>query len=202
MRFCSPIALLVTALAVSTVVSAQGLRPVKNNGTGPVCIMQVGQQDSKPEYRADNWSGRLCVEGGETMQMTNGDFPPLTFGVVSGGGHYEADGGSVIIVGSAFDSKFTENQGDWSLAVNKVSWDHDGKLVAIEGLRPAMNTVFMKAITGDKIKITSDVTHPKIANGNLYLTLEGRGQTEYWFKIKFGKITAIGKVGDKGEILK
>ena len=105
MRFF-PIALLVLALAAPALLSAQGLEPVVNNGTNPVCIMEVGQQDSSPEYRADNWSARLCVGGGETMQMTNGDFPPLTFGVVSGGGYYEADGGSVVIVGTAFGVKF------------------------------------------------------------------------------------------------
>jgi hypothetical protein len=195
------IASVALGLAIPALAFAQGMRPVRNNGTGPVCIMQVGQHDRDPK---DNWDAHLCVGPNETMQMSNGDFPPITFGVISGAGYYKADANSVVVIGSAFggDFKFVENQGDWSISVDKVTWDHDGTLVAVEGLRPLLNKVFMKPVSGDKIAITSDVSHPRIANGNLYLTLEGRGKTEYWFKIKFGKITAIGKAGDKGEISK
>jgi hypothetical protein len=96
-----------------------------------------------------------------------------------------------------------ENMCSEVLRVDKVAWDRNGDLTAISGIRPDFCLLFAKqsdTTPAKSFSITSDLSHPKIANGNLYMRLEGRGATEFWIKIKFGRVVAIGKAGDKGEI--
>ena len=75
------------------------------------------------------------------------------------------------------------------LDMEKLEWDDKGRTTLISGLGP-----FLKTTGKEKeIKITSDRIHPKIADGNVYIKLEGHGDSEFWVKMLFGKIVGIGK---------
>lgn len=173
---------LIALLAISFAASgtAVGQEAIKNNGPNPLAVIDVtldGREDA----------ARLYVIGGETLHVTAEGEP------VGGSGYYEALPGKYFPVHAAtlrpvmFEGHFCFP----SLRVDKVAWDNSGQLTAITGL----NSAFFRA--GDKsLAITSDTKNPKLANGNLYLTLEDRGATEYWVKIKFGRIVAIGKHQD------
>jgi hypothetical protein len=90
----------------------------------------------------------------------------------SGAGYYEA------LEGHDYYIPFT-NGGLGGLLVDRVAWDDTGKTIAVKGLRPFFDGA-------EKIKITSDVSNPRIENGALYLKLEGKGEQVFQFKILFG----------------
>jgi len=188
------IALLAISFAASGTAFAQ--RAYQNNGTKPFCLTSVGAQGFGP---GQDWSAKLCVMGNEKMVIDPGPLPGMTLVATSGAGYFEADTGSWFDLTNVLGNSLSVDGKNCycSLHVSKVEWDHDGKLTAIEGLLP---TLFMDDKT--PVAITSDVKTPRVANGNFYITLAGHEKTEYWLKVKFGKIAAIGKVGDKGETLK
>jgi hypothetical protein len=170
---------LIALLAVSFAASgtAVGQTAFKNSGPNPFRVSTVtldGREDVAGLY----------AMGGETLHVGAQGEP------IGGSGDYEALPGKYFPVQAATmrPVMFEDHIVFPSLRVDKVAWDNSGQLTAITGLNPA----FFRE--GDKtLAITSDTKNPKLANGNLYLTLEGRGATEYWIKIKFGRIVAIGK---------
>jgi hypothetical protein len=172
--------------AVSRTAAAQK-RSYKNEGAKPFCITDVGWQGWG---HGKDWSGKLCIMGKETMVIDPGPLPSLTLGPVSGAGFYKADPGSYVLINKQFGSftpvEFEKKECDCSLRVEKVAWDHDGGLTEISGLHP---TLYLD--DDKKIAITSDLKNPKIANGMLHVTLEGRGTTEYAVEILFGRIASI-----------
>jgi len=179
------LAALITSAASSSA-SAQR-QSYKNEGAKPFCITSVGWQGFG---NGQDWSGKLCINARETMVIDPGPLPSLTLGPVSGAGFYKADSGSYVLLDKKFGSdtpvEFEKKDCDCSLRADRVAWDHDGQLTEISGLHPTLYRDKDK-----NIAITSDLKNPKIATGNLYITLEGRGTAEYSVKILFGKITAI-----------
>ena len=143
-----------------------------------------------------DWSAKLCVMGKEKMVIDPGPLPGKTLQAKSGAGYFQADAGSYFNLEGALgdDILLDQKKCYCALHVSRVAWDHNGTLTGILGLSPVFFTD-----ENTKIAITSDVKNPKGAYGNLYITLEGHGTTEYWIKVKFGKIAAIGKAGEKGE---
>jgi hypothetical protein len=179
------LATLITTAASGT--AAAQKRSYKNEGAKPFCITDVGWQGWG---HGKDWSGKLCIMGKETMVIDPGPLPSLTLGPVSGAGFYKADPGSYVLINKQFGSltpvEFEKKECDCSLRVERVAWDHDGGLTEIFGLHP---TLYLD--DNNKIAITSDLKNPKITNGKLYITLEGRGTTEYAVEILFGRIASI-----------
>jgi hypothetical protein len=173
--------------------NAYAQQAYKNDGPKPFCLTSVGAQGWGP---GKDWSAKLCVSGKETMVVDPGPMPGMTLRATSGACYFQADAGSFFDLAKPLGADvFLDGQKCYcSFHVARVEWNHDGTLTGIIGLRPSLY-VDQKP----PIAITSDVKNPKGAYGNLYVTLEGHGNTEYWFKIKFGKIVAIGKAGEKGE---
>jgi hypothetical protein len=174
------------ASAASGTAAAQR-RAYKNEGAKPFCITDVGWQGWG---HGKDWSGKLCIMGKETMVIDPGPLPSLTLGPVAGAGFYKADPGSYVLINKQFGSltpvEFEKKECDCSLRVERVAWDHDGGLAEISGLHPTLY------LDDDKnIAITSNLKNPKIANGKLYITLEGKGTAEYAVEILFGRIASI-----------
>jgi len=176
---------LITSAASGVAVAQK--RAYKNEGAKPFCITDVGWQGWG---HGKDWSGKLCIMGKETMIIDPGPLPSLTLGPVSGAGFYKADPGSYVLINKQFGSlipvEFEKKDCDCSLRVERVVWDHDGLLTEISGLHP---TLYLD--DDKKISITSDLKNPKITNGKLNITLEGRGTTEYAVEILFGRIASI-----------
>jgi len=167
------------AIAFAAVGSALGQTSgVRNTGDKPLGLVEV--------YMEGKAIAGLYVMPGETMRVRNQD-------PIAGAGYYEAKADNYFPVRCP-DMKpimFEGNVTFASLHVDKVEWDHNGQLTSITGLCP-----FLYNLDISSNAITSDVKKPKIANGNLYIKLEGHGDTEYWVKIQYGKIAAIGKHQD------
>ena len=68
--------------------------------------------------------------------------------------------------------------------VDRIEWDNEGKTITVKGLRPLFES-------SREIKISSEVKDPKLEDGILYLKLEGKGDTEFRFKIVFGNGVSI-----------
>jgi hypothetical protein len=129
-----------------------------NDSGKPVRILDLNDSQGKP-------FARLFMTG-KKMSIDHYNYPE------SGAGYYEA------LEGHDYYIPFTSG-GLGGLHVDRVEWDDTGKIMAVKGLRSFFDGA-------EQIKITSDVTHPKIKDGILYLRLAGRGNTEYQFKIVFG----------------
>jgi len=184
---------ILTAAALTCVMNyAVAQQAFKNAGPKPFCLTTVGEQGFGP---GKDWSGMLCVMGHETMVVDPGPLPGMTLQATSGAGYFQADDGSYIDIRKPLgqDVLFEGKNCYCALHVSKVEWDHSGVLTGVSGMGPMLITDEDK---GTALRITSDHEHPKIANGNLYLTLDGRGQAEYSFKIKFGKLIAIATEGE------
>ncbi len=164
-----------------------------NNGTHAIVVSEIVDAQGRGETDA-----HLYLKAGETMR-SKGRAP------YSGAGYYQAVPGNYYLLSNWYGNDFNgmkpigfegfEEDTCWcALLVDRVEWDHYGQLIAIAGLRPVLETMagFRDVDPGD-IAITSDVKNPKIANGNLYFTLAGHGATEYWAKIQYGQIIAMGK---------
>lgn len=129
------------------------------NDTGkPVRILDLNDSEGKP-------FARLFLTG-KKMTIDHYDYP------ASGAGYYEA------LEGHDYYIPFTSG-GLGGLHVERVEWDDSGKTIAVKGLRPFFDG-------GEQVKITSDVTNPKIQDGILYLKLDDKSGKEYQFKIVFG----------------
>lgn len=132
----------------------------------------------------------LYALGGHTLVFKdNGD--PLLFGA----GYIQALPGQnwtassdVSNGGPAGGGQFFEGQ-ICGLDMKRVEWDDKGRTTSISGLGPSLETSGKEK----KIKITSDTAHPKIVDGNLYIKLDRRGDSEYWIKMLFGNIVGVGQ---------
>ena len=70
------------------------------------------------------------------------------------------------------------------LHVDKIEWDDSGKTISIERLEPVFESE-------KNIKISSDVSKPKLIDGVLHLKLEGYGKTDFQFRFSYGKGVSI-----------
>ena len=149
---------------------------VKNDGDKPQGVIEV--------YLDGKAVAGLYVLPHETMSIRNQN-------PTSGAGYYEALTNNYFPVQSPGSPIMIDENIDFpKLRVDKVEWDHNGKLTSILGLRP---TLFREI--GSSIAITSDVKKPKIVDGKLYIKLEGHGDADYAVEIQFGKIISIEKQG-------
>jgi hypothetical protein len=182
--------MIVVAIAAAAVNTADAQTAIANSGDKPFAVQDV-------TYDGRTTSARLFVMNGETIHLNANGYP------TGGAGYYEAvSGGFVSIEGGSIASTTFEGKTVCGevLRADKVAWDHDGKLISVSGLRPDFCHPILDRPTDKSLLITSDLSHPKIANGNLYVTLEGHGTAQYWVKIEFGRVVRMGKAGDKGEI--
>ena len=150
------IVLMVMYLTIPTMGFAHG--EFTNDSGKPVRILDLNDSQGKP-------FAQLFMTG-KKMSIDHYNYPE------SGAGYYEA------LEGHDYYIPFTSG-GLGGLHVDKVEWDDKGNTIAIKGLRPFFDGA-------EQIKITSDVKHPKIKDGILYLRLAGKGNLEYQFKIIFG----------------
>ncbi len=130
----------------------------ENDGDKPVKILDLNDSKGKP-------FARLFMTG-KKMTIDHYNYPE------SGAGYYEA------LDDQHYYIPFTTG-GLGGLHVDRVEWDDSGRLIGIKGLRPFFDGA-------GQIKITSDVTNPKIEDGILFLFLDGKGKKAYRFKIMFG----------------
>jgi hypothetical protein len=186
------VVLLVFAFSDAVVVQ----RAVKNDGAKPFAVFDV-------VYKQGKTAAVLYLMPGETMTFDSSGVQN------SGAGYYEAVRGDYFYLQNKRDQKspsgrpimFEGHVTFCTIHVDRISWDHSGRLTAISGIRPdgKLTGPAADAKAADT-EVTSDVKNPKIANGNLYITLAGHGATEYWLKVQFGFVVAIGKTGDSEEI--
>jgi hypothetical protein len=153
-------------------------RVIRNDGASPLPLINI--------YSEGEHIARLYVLPGETMRFDKSAQPFF------GAGYYEAEPNKYFFVQALGmdDWQLDQNLFLPSIRVDKIQWDREGQLTNLIGLRPF---VYQAKELGKNFAIISDVKNPKIANGNLYVKLEGRGETEYWLKIIFGNIAAIGQ---------
>lgn len=194
-RTLAPVALLCIGFAGT----AFAQRVYTNDGTKPVKVMIVeGQLSGTGGY----WKGFLYVENGESLVVYSDD--PIGFKVAGGAGFVVRDndaGARVIDVTTALgtDLMLDKERVVCSLHLTYVEWDHDGNLTTLEGISPFLFIENSSTGKTKNIGITSGIYPTKIKNGNVYFTLAGHGGSKYWLKIKFGRIIALGQVGDRGE---
>lgn len=173
----------VLVLAITTIqcsMSHASGQAIKNTSDKPVIL--CGLKTSK-----GTTFGHLYVMPGETMIVGDGAMP------VYGAGFYQAVEGDYIFIRTDFKYRSALFEGRLvGLRVDRIRWDQQGRTVAVAGLRS-----FLEA--KENIAITSNVQKPKIRNGNLYITLEGRGEQEYWVAMRFGQIVGIGKPAAEDE---
>jgi hypothetical protein len=160
-----------------------GQRAIHNDSDKPIAISEVVIDGRTMAH--------LYVPAHGTLEVNAKGGPD------GGAGYYEAVPGSYMPIR---DTEFVVNPTKLfgglcfaSFRVGKVLWGEHGELVAITGLQP---TLYLEMGT-DK-RMTSNVEKPKIANGNLYFMLGST--TEYWAKIRFGRIVGLGKTGDQTEL--
>jgi len=147
---------LVCLLATPCLSFAHG--EITNSSGKPLKVLDLNDTQGKP-------FARLFMSG-ERMTIDHYNYPE------SGAGYYEA------LEGNYYYIPFTKG-GLGGLHVDKVEWDENGKTIAIKGLRPFFDGA-------EQIKITSDVTDPKIEDGIVYLRLKGKADTEFKFKVIYG----------------
>jgi len=174
----------VLVLAISAILCSTSYavdRSFKNNSDVPLSISELKNDK-------DITFGHLYVMPGETMIVGGGAMP------LHGAGFYQAVGGNYVFMTT--DLKYAKSaffEGKLvGLRVDRIEWDRQGCTIAIAGLKP-----FLEA--ENNIAITSDIQKPRIKNGNLYITLEGRGEQEYWVAMRFGRIVGIGKAAAEDE---
>jgi hypothetical protein len=140
-----------------------GDRKIVNNSGKPVAVRAI--VDSKGTPFAE-----LYMTGKE---MIFDDYGEISLGA----GYYLA------LENNYYYIPFSKG-GFGGLHVDRIEWDDAGKTTSIKGLRPFFESA-------EEIKITSDVNNPKLADGVLFLKLDGHGDLEFKFSMAFGKGTNI-----------
>ena len=168
--------ILLLALAVAPPAFSLRLEPVRNDTKYPRPVVDIEDLDR-------GRVAQLYVMPGETMKLDSQEVP------VAGAGYYQAMPGEefyLIISPKSPLPRFESNLCPCVLRVDKVGWDRAGKLMAINGLRP-----FLQTAGGGNIAIVSDVNHPRIVQSRLYFKLQGH-RGEYWVLTQFGQIVDAG----------
>jgi hypothetical protein len=171
-------ALLAAVLGVPQL--SPGQQAFKNTTDKPFMIANIGDENGKPY-------AQLFAMPGAKMIMS-----PITGWPISGAGFIQAVEGRKYCVSFTTNLSTTTRKGVVvaGIYLAKISWDESGKIVSVEGLSPEID------LTGDglnnkKIKITSDLTKPKIADGCLYLKVAGKPDQECKMEAAFGKGKSI-----------
>jgi hypothetical protein len=174
-----PPSVLILFAAIALVPPALCLRlePVRNDTKYPRIVVDIEDADK-------GVVAQLFVMPGETMKLDSKEIP------VAGAGYYRALPGEdyyVIIFPKTPLPRLEANLCPCVLQVDKIGWDHDGKLTTISGFRP-----FLETASGAKIPIVSDVNHPRMDKGRLYFRLQGHGGGDYWVLTRFGQVVEAG----------
>jgi len=168
--------ILLAAIALVPPAFSLHLEPVRNDSAYPRDVVDIEDADH-------GVVAQLFVMPGETMKLDSKENP------AAGAGYYQAMPGQeyyLIILPKLQLPRYESNLCPCALHMDKIGWDHDGKLNVLTGFRP-----FLETAAGVKIPILSDVTHPKIADGKLYFKLKGH-RGDYWVLTRFGQVVDVG----------
>jgi hypothetical protein len=127
--------------------------------------------------------GHLFIPPGETMLLDENQNP------AGGAGFYEAETGQDYLLMIPAHLQFPHLGGEncpCVLHLDKIGWNRQGTATTVAGLHPYLETT-----SGTKIPITSDVKHPRIADGKLYFQLQGHGRP-YWVLTHYGQVVETG----------
>ncbi len=136
--------------------------------------------------------GHLIVPPGETMLLDSDQNP------AGGAGYYEATPGQdyLLMIPARLQPPHLGSDGcPCSLHMDKIGWNRQGAVAAIEGLKP-----FLETTSGAKIPIVSDLKHLNLSDGRLNFKLQGHG--EYWVHTRYGQVVETGGPWGLWEIVK
>lgn len=163
------------ALACALPGRADHLDKVMNKTAGPLVVVDI-EDDNHMVV------GHLFVPPGETMLLDSQQNP------AGGAGFYEAETGQdyLLIIPSKLQPPHLGADGcPCSLHMDKIGWNRQGAVTAIEGLKPYLETT-----SGAKIPIVSDVKRLNLADGRLDFQLQGHGK--YWLLTRYGQVVETG----------
>ena len=169
--------ILLAAIALVPPAFSLHLEPVRNDGKYPHAVVDIEDADH-------GVVAQLFVLPGETMKLDDKENP------VAGAGFYQAMPDEVYYVVILPKFPFPRLQANLCTCVlhmDRIAWDRQGKLTAVTGWRP-----FLQTAAGVKIPITSDVTHPRMNKGRLYFRLQGHGGGDYWVLTQYGQVVEVG----------
>jgi hypothetical protein len=151
-----------------------------NDSVKPSLVTKL--TDSEKKHYAD-----IFVMGRAKMAMSDKGWP------MSGAGFIQTlNGRTYNVIFAKLDSKEkgTPKGRVVFLWVKKIQWDDSGKTISVDGLLPQVGYTDGQDIS-EMIKVTSDVTKPKIVDGVLYLKLAGKADREYGFDASYGRGKSI-----------
>jgi hypothetical protein len=178
--------LFLLVLACALPCRADHLDKLSNHSSAPVAVVDI-------EDDAHQVVGHLFVPPGETLLLDSQQNP------AGGAGYYEAAPGQdyLLIIPSRLQPPHLGGDGcPCSLHMDKIGWNRQGAVNALEGLRPYLETT-----SGAKIPIVSDVKHLNLADGKLNFKLQGR-RGEYWVHTRYGQVVETGGPWGVWEIVK
>lgn len=179
--------ILLAAIAFAPTAFSLHLEPVRNDGKYPRPVVDIEDADR-------GVVAQLYVLPGETMKLDSKENP------AAGAGYYQALPGEeyyVVILPKFPFPRLDANLCPCVLQVDKIGWNHEGKLTTIVGFRP-----FLETAAGVKIPIISDVNHPRMDKGRLYFKLQGHGGGDYWVLTSFGQVVEVGGPWGPWEMLR
>lgn len=169
--------ILLGAIALALPAFSLRLEPVRNDSKYPLPVVDIEDGDH-------GVVAQLYVMPGELMKLDSNENP------VAGAGYYQSLPGQeyyLIILPKFPVPRYASNLCPCALHMDKIGWDHDGKLTTITGFRP-----FLETASGEKIPILSDVKHPRMADGKLYFKLKGHTWADYWVMTRYGQVVDVG----------
>jgi len=166
---------LLFALACALTCHADHLDKVMNKSSAPLAVVDI-------EDASHVVVGHLLIPPGETMLLDSEQNP------AGGAGYYEAAPGQdyLLMIPSRLQPPHLGADGcPCSLHMDKIGWNRQGAVTAIEGLKP-----YLEATSGAKIPIVSDVKRLNLADGRLDFQLQGHGK--YWLLTRYGQVVETG----------
>ncbi|MGA9070011.1 MAG: hypothetical protein WB424_07145 [Terracidiphilus sp.] len=177
--------LLLLAFVCASASRADHLDKVSNRSSAPVAVVDI-------EDDAHQVVGHLFVPPGETMLLDSDQNP------AGGAGYYQATQGQdyLLIIPARLQPPHLGSDGcPCSLHMDKIGWNRQGAVAAIDGLKP-----FLETTSGAIIPIVSDVKHLNLSDGRLNFQLQGHG--EYWVRTRYGQVVETGGPWGLWEVVK